>query len=67
MAVMTCRVAKLDDVGNSSMAESGPKGVTGKAHRQLNYIQFVRESSFTAVLPEFYAGAQWPLWHRLII
>jgi hypothetical protein len=67
MAVMTCRVAKLGDIGNSSMAESGPKGVTGKAHRLLNYIQLARESSFTAVLPEFYAGAQWPLRRRLTI
>jgi hypothetical protein len=58
MAVMTCRVAELGDIGNSSTAESSPKGVTGEAHRLLNYIQFAPESSFTAAVPEFYAGAQ---------
>jgi hypothetical protein len=40
------------------MTKSSPEGVTGKAQRLLNYIQFARKSSFKADLPEFYAGAQ---------
>jgi hypothetical protein len=47
--------------GNSSTAESPLRGVTGKAQRLLNCIQSLPETSFLAVLPEFYAGAKSPV------